>query len=66
MGIKYIGDIYKQVQCRLYTLPLTERHKAPMVAEGFTQELGIDYGESYALVAKMIIVRTLLTIVAVH
>ena len=41
-----------------------ERYKAHIVAKGFTQEYGIDYEETFTLVAHLSSIRTLLAIAA--
>ena len=43
---------------------IVDRYKARLVASGFTQEYGIDYEETFALVARLSYVRTLITIFA--
>ena len=41
-----------------------ERYKACLVAKGFTQEYGIDYEETFALVARISSVCALLAVAA--
>lgn len=55
----------------VYTLKMKsdgtlDRYKARLVAQGLKQEYGLDYKETFAAVAKMTIVCTLLTIVAIR
>ena len=42
-----------------------KRYKARLVARGFTQEYGIDYEETFALITRLTFVRSLLAVTAV-
>jgi hypothetical protein len=41
-----------------------ERYKASLVAKGYNQQAGLDYKETFALVAKMVTVHSLLALAA--
>ncbi|XP_022156273.1 uncharacterized protein LOC111023206 [Momordica charantia] len=41
-----------------------EHYKAPLVAKGYTQQEGIDFIETFSLVAKLVTVKIFLTIAA--
>jgi hypothetical protein len=43
-----------------------ERYKAHLVARGFQQEQGRDYDETFALIAHMTTIRTLLVVASIR
>lgn len=43
-----------------------ERHKARLVAQGFTQQEGVDFHETFSLVAKLVTVKVLLALATRH
>lgn len=42
-----------------------ERYKARLLVKGYSQECGMDYKETFALMAKMIIVYTLIVVISI-
>ena len=58
----------KSVSCKwVYTVKYKanetlERYKTRLVAKGYTQTYGVDYLETFALIAKMNIVKILLSL----
>ena len=58
MGCKWVYIIRYKVDETL------ERCKAKLVTKGYTQTYGVDYLETFALVAKMNTIRVLLSLVA--
>ena len=70
MGTCFSPERKKAVGCKwVFTIKQTpegkvDRYKARLVAKGYNQTYGIDYDETFALVAKMGIVRTLISCAA--
>ena len=58
VGCKWVYTIRYKVDETL------ERCKAKLVTKGYTQTYGVDYLETFALVAKMNTIRVLLSLVA--
>lgn len=44
---------------------LSDKLKARLVAKGFNQEAGVDYTETYSLVAKPTVARLILTLATI-
>jgi Reverse transcriptase (RNA-dependent DNA polymerase) len=58
IGCKWVFTVKQNPEDRV------ERYKARMVAKWYSQTYGIDYDESFAPVAKMSTVRTLVSLAA--
>jgi hypothetical protein len=43
-----------------------ERYKARLVAKEYSQQYGMDYEETFTLVVKMTIIRTLIVVTSIH
>ena len=43
-----------------------EKYKPQLVAKGYSQVLGIDFGDTFSLIAKLAYVRLLLSVAATY
>ena len=65
-----LPDGKKMVGCRwIFTFKLNpdgsiNRYKAPLVGKGYNQKYGIDYEDTFALVAKMNTIRVFISLTA--
>jgi len=56
------GDLTYKVKCK--SNGSLERHKERLVAKGYAQTYGLDYDETFILVAKMATVRSIIALAA--
>lgn len=60
IGSKWVYKVKLQANCQV------ERYKARLVTKGFSQQEGLDYHETFSHVAKMVTVKTVISVAASH
>ena len=58
IGVKWVYKTKKNAKGEV------QRYKARLVAKGYKQREGIDYGEVFALVARLEIIRLMISLAA--
>jgi len=59
--VKGVKWVYKT---KLHLDGTVQKHKARLVAKGYAQKFGIDYNETFALVARLDTIQTLIALAA--
>jgi hypothetical protein len=60
VGCKWVFTVKQNLEGRV------DRYKARLVAKGYSQTYGVDYDETFAPMAKMNTIRTLISIAAIN
>jgi hypothetical protein len=61
-----LWDVNRYLRKKLKPDGTVDKYKARLVAKGFTQKKGEDYFDTYSLVARLITIRVLIALAAIH